>query len=173
MPQLDLMTSLAIETFAHAIQAVFLIGFASLLMYYHRYYQRDSLQYWSFACFAFGPSELIRAVLAGSAMVAPESALSWSSGLQGVALTCQYLAISFIALGASCAAFNNHPQKYWQYIAYGVSLIGGIISYFWLEPSISYAGSTPNAGFMRFLVTGAALMAVGLFMWRKLGAGIG
>lgn len=173
MPQLDLMTSLAIETFAHSIQAVFLLGFAALLMYYHRYYQRDYLGYWAFACCAFGPGEIIRAFLAGSAMVAPESALSWSSGLQGVALTCQYLAISFIALGASCAAFNKKPQSYWQYIAYGVSLLGGIISYFWLEPTISYAGSTPNAGFMRFLVTGSVLVAVSLFMWRKLGSGIG
>ncbi|MDV6316646.1 bifunctional diguanylate cyclase/phosphodiesterase [Idiomarina sp. HP20-50] len=173
MPQLDLMTSLAIETFAHAIQAVFLIGFALLLLYYQRYYQRDYLRYWSFACFAFGPSELIRAFLAGSAMIAPESALSWSSGLQGIALTFQYLAISFIALGASSAAFNSKPQAYWQYIAYAVSLVGGIISYFWLEPTISYVGSTPNAGFMRFLVTGLALMAVSLFMWRKLGSGIG
>jgi len=173
MPQLDLMTSLAIETFAHAIQAVFLIGFASLLMYYHRYYRRDYLSYWSFACFAFGPSELIRAFLAGSAMVAPESALNWSGGLQGIALTFQYLAICFIALGASCAAFNSKPQKYWQYIAYAVSLIGGVISYFWLEPTISSVGSTPNAGFMRFLVTGVALIAIGFFMWRRLGAGIG
>ena len=173
MPQLDLMTSLAVETFAHTIQAVFLIGFALLLMYYHRYYRREYLQYWSFACFAFGPSELIRAFLAGSAMIAPESALSWSSGLQGISLTLHYLAISFIVLGATCAIFNSKPQQYWQYLAYGISLLAGIISYFWLEPAISSVGSTPNSGFMRFLVTGATLIVIGLIMWRKLGAGVG
>ncbi|MCK7459810.1 putative bifunctional diguanylate cyclase/phosphodiesterase [Idiomarina aminovorans] len=173
MPQLDLITSLAIETFAHAIQAVFLIGFALLLMYYHRYYRREYLQYWSFACFAFGPSELIRAFLAGSAIIAPESALSWSSGLQGISLTFHYLAISFVVLGATCAIFNSKPQQYWQYLAYGISLLAGIISYFWLDPAISSVGSTPSSGFMRFLVTGATLIVIGLIMWRKLGAGVG
>lgn len=83
MPQLDLITSLAIETFTHSIQALFLLGFATLLLYYYNFYRRNYLRYWSFACFAFGPSELIRALLAGSAMVDPESTLGWSSGLQG------------------------------------------------------------------------------------------
>ena len=64
MPQLDLITSLAIETFTHSIQALFLLGFAALLLYYYSFYRRDYLRYWSFACFAFGPSELIRALAA-------------------------------------------------------------------------------------------------------------
>ncbi len=173
MPQLDLITSLAIETFTHSIQALFLLGFAALLLYYYSFYRRDYLRYWSFACFAFGPSELIRALLAGSAMVDPESTLGWSSGLQGIALTLQYLAITFIGLGASCAVFNNKPKQYWLYVAYASSLFGGIISYFWLEPSISYTSSSPNSGFMHFLVTGLALFIIGVFMWRRLGSGVG
>lgn len=173
MPQLDLITSLAIETFTHVIQALFLLGFSALLLYYYSFYRRDYLRYWSLACFAFGPSEIIRALLAGSAMAHPESALDWSNGLQGIALTCQYVAISFVGIGACSAVFDTKPKPFCSYLAYAVSLFGGIISYFWLDPAISFTSSTPNAGFMHFFVTGVALFAIGAFMWHRLGAGIG
>ena len=69
MPDLDLVTSLAIETLTHVIQTLMLLGFAGLLRFYLKSYQQAYLGDWSVACLSYGASELIRAVLTSSALI--------------------------------------------------------------------------------------------------------
>lgn len=173
MPQLDLITSLAIETFAHALQAVFILGFSALLFYYYRSYQRNYLRYWAYACAAYGPTEIIRAILTAHGMVAPESALEWSSLLHSLALTSQYLCIALIALGAGSVVFHKAPRRHWHTLAYAVCVIGGLASFLYMPSTINYANISAGSSFMRFLVTGIVLVGVSVVMWRQLTEGLG
>lgn len=173
MPTLDLITGLAIETITHFVQTLLLIGFAALLRFYFTSYDRIYLRYWSFACLSYGGSELLRVCLAALAMNSPEQSISWAAITQSAALTLQYLAIIYIAIGAADAMKQQVPKRLWRYTGYFFALFAGIGSFFWVTPSISFSMSDTSDGVMRFLIPAIMFLAIGLPMWWRAKEGIG
>ncbi|WP_290653301.1 EAL domain-containing protein [Idiomarina sp.] len=172
MPTLDLITGLAIETITHSVQTLLLLGFAGLLRFYFASYDYAYLRYWSFACFSYGFSELIRVTLGALGMGEIQISATSVQLAQAVALALQYLAIVYIALGTLDAIDKRQPSRLIRYSGYATAGLGGVIA--WLSSnSLSVAISNPNQSFLQFLVPALLFFAIGIPMWSKIKAGIG
>lgn len=173
MPTLDLITGLAIESMTHFVQALMLFGFAGLLRFYFSSYDYAYLRYWSFACFSYGGSELIRMALGAATLGELTVTAEYVTLSESTALLLQYLAIVYIAFGAMDAVLKRIPTSTQRYTAYAAAVIGGIVSSFYLVPGVPMTVNRASEGAFRFLVPAALFLAIGLPMWRRIKEGIG
>lgn len=173
MPTLDLITGLAIETITHSVQTLLLLGFAALLRFYFASYDYAYLRYWSLACFAYGSSELIRMVFGFLAIGELATPTALQMGAESVALSLQFLAIIYIAIGSFDAISHDLPKKAYRYAGYALALGGGLLTLYTQVnalPSGLYSG---NESTLRFLIPAVLFLAIGLPMWRRINTGIG
>lgn len=173
MPTLDLLTQLVIETIVHSLQTLLLFGFAALLWFYFTAYERAYLRYWSFACLAYGCTELIRSLLTAAAISSPATVQPWSTPAQSLALTLQYLAILYSAIGANHAIRQSLTRPFWRRCGYTAVFIVGASSYFWFTPDFSASAAGTSSGLLTFLIPAFLFLGIGLPMWHQLKEGIG
>lgn len=172
MPTLDVITGLAIETITHSVQTLLLLGFAGLLRFYFASYDYAYLRYWSLACVAYGGAELIRVALGAMGMGQIPIAIGQVEIAQAVALSLQFLAIVYIAIGTLDAVDKRHPPRAIRYLGYGAAIVGGGVA--WLSAdSLAVVASNPSQSLLQFLVPAVLFFIIGIPMWIKIKEGIG
>ncbi|EAQ32613.1 MULTISPECIES: putative bifunctional diguanylate cyclase/phosphodiesterase [Idiomarina] len=173
MPDLDLVTSLAIETLTHVIQTLMLLGFAGLLRFYLKSYQQAYLGDWSVACLSYGASELIRAVLTSSALIGTNYPEWITQSLYTGSIFLHYLALTYIALGAYNAIKERHLSQTTRHLLLLITTLAASATIAWMFSNQTGELSLFESELPRFIVPALLFLGIALFMFLRIPPGLG
>ncbi|MAD53231.1 MULTISPECIES: bifunctional diguanylate cyclase/phosphodiesterase [unclassified Idiomarina] len=173
MPDLDLVTSLAIETLTHVIQTLMLLGFAGLLRFYFKSYQQTYLSDWSIACLSYGASEFIRAILTASALIGTTYPEWASQSLYSGSIFLHYVALTYIALGAFNAIKERDPSLFTRRVLLVVTATAAMLTVVWMYSNQAGELTVFESELPRFVVPALLFLGISLFMFLRIPPGFG
>lgn len=159
-------TNIAIASASYAGQAVFMLGFALLLLYYFRLFRRPYLRFWSYAAFYYG--------LGASFNFLRIASISWlPSGkatdliISYAHLACVYLSLVLLCFGVFDIARQQPPARPWRWVTYVATVLFSLNGLSLGSPAITKI-TVPlfvQENTMLFL-TGATLITISFLVWR-------